>query len=189
MIRIVTMDRHPTVLAGVEAILRESSGLEHAGSAHDRFGLWPLLQRTHPDVVLLEHTGGDALELCLRLKHRPAAPRVVLHGGGEDDLVPAAFAGADAVLDRTAPVRELVEALRAPALPGIPVRLRARAAERLSPADRAIFSMRLAETPRADVAKVAGIHPSELHGRLASVAARLAGDTVHVPERRLSAVA
>ena len=73
------------VLAGVEAILRESPGLEHAGSAHDRF--------------------------------------------------------------------------------------------------------RLAETPRADIAKVAGIHPSELHGRLASVAARLANDPVQVPERRLSAVA
>jgi len=189
MIRIVTMDRHPTVLAGVESILRGRPGLEHAGAARDRYGLWPLLQRTHPDVVLLEYTGGDALELCLRLEHRPAAPRVVLHGGGEDDLVAAAFAGAGAVLDRTAPERELIETLRSPALPGIPVRRRARAAERLVPADRAIFAMRLARTPRADIARVAGIHPSELHGRLAAVAARLAGAPAIDLGHRLSAVA
>ncbi len=137
MIRIATLDSHPTVLAGVEAILRDRFGLAHVGSAHDRYGLWPLLQRTHPDLVLLEHgPDADGLELCLRLKDRPSAPRVVLHGGGDAALVPAAFAGADALIDRSAPVRELVETLREPRLPELSARQRARAAERLDHADR-----------------------------------------------------
>ena len=182
MIRIVTMDRQPAVLAGVEAILRGRPGLTHAGSAADRYSLWPLLQRTHPDVALLD-ASGDGLELCLRLKDRLHAPRVVLHGAGDGDLVPAAFAGADAVLDRTAPARELVETLRDPRLPAIGARRRARAAEPLGPTDRAIFAMRLAGTPRADIAEVAGIHPSELHARLAAIVAQLAGKPA-VPDHR-----
>jgi DNA-binding NarL/FixJ family response regulator len=190
MIRIATLDSHPTVLAGVEAILHNRSGLVHVGSAHDRYGLWPLLQRTHPDVVLLEHgPDADGLELCLRLKDRPSAPRVVLHGGGDAVLASAAFAGADALIDRSATVRELVETLREPRLPELSARQRARAAERLDHADRAILAMRLAGTSRADIAKVARIHPSELPGRLAAVAAQLAGRNASSPERRLRAAA
>ena len=182
MIRIVTMDRHPLVHAGVEAVLRDRAGLAHAGSAADRYALWPLLQRTHPDVVLLE-AAGEGLDLCLRLKDRPSAPSVVLHGVGDGDLVPAAFAGADAVLARTAPVRELLETLRDPQLPELGPRRRSRAAEPLAPTDRAIFAMRLAGTSRADIAKVADLHPSELHGRLSAIAAQLAG-TAPAPDRQ-----
>ncbi len=195
MIRIATMDRHPTVLAGVEAILRDRPGLAHVGSASDRYGLWPLLQRTHPDVVLLEHSpGGDGLELCLRLKERDLAPRVALHCDGHEALVAASFAGADAVLDKAAPVRELVETLRAVAagghaMPEVALPVRSRAAERLAGADRAIFAMRMAGTSSPDIASVAGVRRSELHGRLASIAAQLAGRTVPVPDRHLRAVA
>jgi DNA-binding NarL/FixJ family response regulator len=194
MIRIATMDRHPTVLAGVEAILRDHPGLEHVGSATDRYSLWPLLQRTHPDVVLLEHApGGDGLELCLRLTERDLAPRVVLHGAG-GDVLPAAFAGADALLDKSAPVRELVETLRAVAagehvLAPVSLPSRSRAAGRLEGADRAVFAMRMAGTASPDIANVAGIHRCELHGRLAAIAAQLDGRAVPPPERHLSVVA
>lgn len=196
MIRIITVDPRPAVLAGVEAILRERPGIAHVGSAQDRYALWPLLQRTHPDVVLLDHTpGGDGLELCLRLTDRRLAPRVVLHV--EDTgpaLVPAAFAGADGLIGRTAPVRELVETLRevgagSSRLTELPLRLRSRAAERLAPADRAILAMRLAGTARADIAKVAGLHLSDLHGRLAAIAAQLAGQSTPDTGGRLRAVA
>jgi DNA-binding NarL/FixJ family response regulator len=191
MIRIATMDRHPTVLAGVDAILRDRPGLEHVGSASDRYGLWPLLQRTNPDVVLLEHSpGGDGLELCLRLAGRDLAPRVVLHGAGPDALVPATFAGADAVLDKTSPVRELIETLRAVAagehvMPDVALSLRSRAAEQLAGPDRAIFAMRMAGTSSPDIASVAGVRQCELHGRLASIAAQLGGHDAHAPDRRL----
>ena len=173
MIRIITVDPRPAVLAGVEAILRERPGIAHVGSAQDRYALWPLLQRTHPDVVLLdvqhdEDTG-------------PA-------------LVPAAFAGADGLIGRTAPVRELVETLRevgagSSRLTELPLRLRSRAAERLAPADRAILAMRLAGTARADIAKVAGLHLSDLPGRLAAIAAQLAGQSTPDTGGRLRAVA
>ena len=176
MIRIATMDRHPTTLAGVDAILRDRPGLEPVGSASDRYGLWPLLQRTHPDVILLEHSpGGDGLELCLRLKERDLAPRVVLHGA-------------------CAPVRELVETLRAVAagermMPPVPLPERSRAAARLDGADRAVFAMRMAGTSSPDIASVAGIHRSEVHGRLASIAAQLDGRAMPTRERQLSVAA
>jgi DNA-binding NarL/FixJ family response regulator len=194
------MDRHPLVHAGVEAVLRGRHGLAHAGSAGDRYALWPLLQRTHPDVVLLEHgPGSDGLELCLRLTGRANAPHVVLHGGaGGMAHVAAAFAGADALLDPEAPTRELVETLRAVGagerrLPELSLPTRTRAAATLAPGDRAVLAMRLAGASRADIAEVARLHPAELHGRLAAIAARLAGRTdpapVPVPARRLRAVA
>ena len=196
MIRIVTVDPRTAVLAGVEAILRDRPGLAHVGAAQDRYALWPLLQRTHPDVVLLDHTpGGDGLELCLRLTERRLAPRVVLHVEETGPaLVAAAFAGADALIGRSAPARELVETLReagagSSRLTELPLRLRLLAAERLSPADRAILAMRLAGTARADIAKVAGLRPSDLHGRLAAIAAQLAGQPTPDTGARLHAVA
>jgi DNA-binding NarL/FixJ family response regulator len=100
MIRVATVDRHPAVHAGLDAFLRAEPDLLHVGGAADRYELWPLLQRTHPDVVVLEHSAAvDGLSPCLRITGRPGAPRVLLFGTdlGRDVLVPATLAGARAI--------------------------------------------------------------------------------------------
>ena len=74
-------------------------------------------------------------------------------------------------------------------MPRLPLPLRSRAAARLDGADRAIFAMRMAGTSSHDIASVAGIHRSEVHGRLAAIAARLDGRPMPTRERHLSVVA
>jgi two-component system, NarL family, response regulator DesR len=99
---------------------------------------------------------------------------------GPEAVVPATLAGAGALLDKSAPPRELLEAIRAVAageraLPAIHPRLQSRAAARLSPRDRAIFAMHLARTPMADIATVVGLHASDARACLAGIVAALEG--------------
>ena len=188
MIRIATLDRHPAVRAGLDAILRAEHDLVHVGGAADRYELSPLLQRTHPDVVVLEHGAAvDGLGPCLRITSRPGAPRVLLFGTDleRDVLVPATLAGAGAIVDKGAPVPELVQALRTVAageelLPALPPGLQSRAAARLAPRQRAIFAMRLAGTPTADIASVAGLSKAEVRACVAAIVALLGGSPEHV---------
>jgi DNA-binding NarL/FixJ family response regulator len=114
MIRVATVDRHPAVLAGVQAILRDQPDLVPVGAAIDRYQLWPLLHRTRPDVVLLDHPPGNhGLELCLRITVRPAAPRVVLFAHQPPGDRPGDAGRAHAILDKATPLRQLLEAIRA----------------------------------------------------------------------------
>jgi DNA-binding NarL/FixJ family response regulator len=101
MIRIATFDRHPTVHAGVEAIVGAQPGVLHVGSAADRHELMRLLASERPDVVVLSHRPGrDGFELCLRIAAQPHAPRVLVFGAGMDaeTIVPATLAGAAAIV-------------------------------------------------------------------------------------------
>jgi DNA-binding NarL/FixJ family response regulator len=176
MIRVVVLDHHPATCAGVNAILHEHAGVIPVGAAADRQALWPLLYRTDPDVVVL-----DDLRLCLAVRARHPQARVVLHaaGAGFDLIVPAAFAGAHALVDKTCAPQELVAAVRGEhALPVITPRLQRRAAERLGGTDRAILAMRLARTPDREIAATVGLDPRALAARNAAIAGALSGAPV-----------
>jgi DNA-binding NarL/FixJ family response regulator len=167
MIRVAILDPHPAMRTGVEAILREAPGIVPVGAAADRHELWPLLYRTDPDVVL-----ADQLQLCLRVRARHPRARVVLYaaGAGFDMIVPAAFAGAAAIVDKASGTPELLAAIRGErGLPAITPRLQRRAAERLGGTDRAILAMRLAGTPDRDIAATVGMPRDELSGRIAAI--------------------
>jgi DNA-binding NarL/FixJ family response regulator len=171
MIRVAILDPHPAMRAGVEAILREAPGIVPVGAAADRHQLWPLLYRTDPDVVLV-----DQLQLCLTVRARHPRARVVLYatGLGLDAIVPAAFVGAAAIVDKASGTHELLAAIRGErGLPTITPRLQRRAAERLGGTDRAIFAMRLAGTRDRDIAATVGMPRRELNGRIAAIAAAL----------------
>src|ERR671932_1022345 len=92
-VHVAVLDRHPVARAGFDAILRAQPGLALAGAVADEHALWPLLYRARPEVVLLEHdpAAGANLALCLRIKARTLAPRVVLCAAevGTERIVPA----------------------------------------------------------------------------------------------------
>ena len=195
MIRIAILDRRPVVRAGLEATLVAQPGLASAGAAADRRDLWPLLYRTRPDIVLLEHgpRASDALGVCLRIKTQLPAPGVLLctTGAGDELIVPATLAGADAIVDTGGDLRELVHAIRVVGgggrvMPAVTPRLQARAAARLGPHDRAIFAMRLGGTSPADIAATVGLAPRRLAGRVQAIVAMLGGgdDAVPLPAGR-----
>jgi DNA-binding NarL/FixJ family response regulator len=167
MIRVAIHDPHPAVRAGLEAILPPD--LAPVGTAADRHELWPLLYRTDPDAVLIgAPKTTDALRLCLQVRTRFHA-RVVVYApdAGIDTIVPAAFAGAHAVVDTAAPIAELLQALRSPhpLRPPLTPRLQRRTAERLSPVDRAILAMTLAGTPPGEIATTVGLDGAALAAR------------------------
>jgi DNA-binding NarL/FixJ family response regulator len=176
MIRVVVLDHHPSTCAGVNAILHEHAGVVPVGVAADRRALWPLLYRTDPDVVVL-----DDLRLCLAVRARHPKARVVLHAAdaGFAMVVPAAFAGAHALVDKRCSPAELVAAIRAEnGLPVITPRLQRHAAAQLDPTDRAILAMRLAGTPDREIAATVGMDPRALGARNAHIVDLLSGRAV-----------
>jgi DNA-binding NarL/FixJ family response regulator len=167
MIRVAILDHHPAMRAGLDAILGHAVGVAAVGAAADGRALWPLLYRSDPDVVLL-----DDLRACLAVRARYPHMRLVVYAAAP--VVVAAFAGADAVVDKAAGVGELLAALRGerPLGPITPLAQR-RAAARLDGTDRAILAMRLAGTPDREIAATVGLPRAALAARYAEILATL----------------
>ena len=111
--------------------------------------------------------------MCRRIKSDALAPKVVLYSAyaGGALAIPAALAGADSVIGKGIPARELFEVIRGVVdgervLPPIPREQFVEASERLSPEDLPILGMLLDQTPHPEVAEVLGIESSELASRI-----------------------
>jgi len=116
VIRVLVVDDHPMVRAGLEAMLRAEPGLVPVGGAAHALGLWRALRGTRADVVVLDHhlPGEDGLVVCRALRREPAAPAVVMYTmAATETLRDAARAsGAAAVVDKAADPDELFDAIR-----------------------------------------------------------------------------
>jgi len=117
MIRIVIVDDHPALRAGLHTVIDSEPGLVFAGeSSGSEESLWPLLRSVRPDVVLLDYhlPKGDGLQLCYRITRERPAPRVAIFSAyaGPELLVAARLAGAAALLGKGMGARELFEAIR-----------------------------------------------------------------------------
>ena len=176
MIRVAIVDDHHAVRLGLHTALRGEPGLLPVGCAGSAAELAPLLYRTQPDVVLLDYRlpGDDGLTVCRELKAQALAPRVLLYSAFADDAltVPAIVAGADALLDKGVPARELFEAIRrvhagATMLPPISAAQLAAAGSALEPDDLPILGMLIDRTPARDIAGVLGLDLVALRERIA----------------------
>lgn len=117
MIRIVVVDDHPALRAGLRTVIASEPGLVFAGeSSGSEESLWPLLRSVRPDVILLDYhlPKGDGLQLCYRIKRDRPSPRVALFSAyaSPELVVPARLAQADALLGKGIGARELFEAIR-----------------------------------------------------------------------------
>jgi DNA-binding NarL/FixJ family response regulator len=116
MIRVLVVDDHPVLRAGLEAVLRAEPGFVCVGTAGDGHELVAMLRRTRPDIVLLDWRLGDedGVTLCRMLRAEAAPPEVVLYTANADSdlLVAAEAAGANAVVEKGANIDELFDALR-----------------------------------------------------------------------------
>jgi DNA-binding NarL/FixJ family response regulator len=116
MIRVLVVDDHPVLRAGLEAVLRAEPGFRCVGGAEDGATMWVLLRRTRPDVVVLDHRLGDedGIELCRALRAEPEAPSVLLYTA--DPNMPlerlALEAGASGLIDKAIDVGALFDAIR-----------------------------------------------------------------------------
>jgi DNA-binding NarL/FixJ family response regulator len=116
VIRLLVVDDHPVVRAGMVAVLGEESDFEVVGEAANGAEALGLVPRLHPDVVLMDLRMPvmDGAEATARITAEPGAPQVlVLTTYDTDaDIVRAVEAGARGYLLKDAPTGVLADAIR-----------------------------------------------------------------------------
>jgi DNA-binding NarL/FixJ family response regulator len=149
VIRVLFVSDHPAIGAGLARVIDSEPGL---GADVAEPGAEPLstLPANWADVVLLDASLArhDAFEVCHLLKQLAVPRRVALYSdrSGEDAGLAAWVAGADALINKSAPVPVLFEQLRLVAragrvLPSPSARALTSAARDLDAAERVVFGM------------------------------------------------
>jgi DNA-binding NarL/FixJ family response regulator len=185
VIRILLVDDHPAMRTGLTAVLRAEPGLVALDAVESPDDLDRALKRTRPDVVLLDYhlPREDGLVVCRQLKRSLLPPAVLIYSAYADAqlVVPALLAGADGLLNKSAPAKELYDAIRTVArgekvLPPVARELYEAAAEKLDPEDLPILGMAVEGTSPADMAESLRIDGKELHARIDRMLSRLRVD-------------
>jgi DNA-binding NarL/FixJ family response regulator len=117
MIRVLVVDDHPVLRAGLEAVLRAEPGFRCVGGAENGCEMWTLLRQGRPDVVVLDHRLGDedGIELCQEIRAADrGAPAVLLYTADPSAAVERAAraAGAHGIVDKAVDVGVLFDAIR-----------------------------------------------------------------------------
>ncbi len=183
MIRVVVIDDHPALRAGLHTVLDAEPGLVFAGESDgDEESVWPLLNRTTPDLALLDYhlPHGDGLQLCYRIKQRVPAPKVIIFSAyaGPALALPAALAKADGILDKGVPARDLFEAIRLVnrgerLVEPVSRTVRHDAEKRLDPDDLPLLAMLLDGTPEREIAAVLRRDARDVHHAVQRILSRL----------------
>jgi len=175
IVRAVIVDDHPAMRAGMATVLSSAPDVEASGQAGSGAELWPIIERTAPDLVLTDWhlPGDDGLVLCHRIKRRYPYIRVILFSAYADEwlIVPALLAQADALLAKRAQAATLFETVRGVMRDGPPdvevsPDLRERAMSVLPPEDVGIAGMLLLRTPLREIAQRSGLGSLDLSERV-----------------------
>jgi DNA-binding NarL/FixJ family response regulator len=183
--RVVLVEDHPVVSAGVERLLRAEPDLEVAGVAIGCAEATPLAALLRPDTTIVDMhlPDGNGIRLTQELLDRKLTRSVVVYTAFADDLVSLAalISGAAAVVSKGGLGDELVDAVRAAARggsvrPKISIDGLVEAAGRLHPDDIPILGMLVHGTSPADIGEVLGVHERELAGRRRRMLQALLGE-------------
>jgi DNA-binding NarL/FixJ family response regulator len=119
VIRVLAVDDHPMVRAGLRAMLAGAAGIEVVAEASSAAEAVAAARAHQPDVVLMDlrMPGGDGVHAtALVLKERPGCRVVIVTTfDNEADIVRALEAGASGYVLKDAARDELVRAIRAAA--------------------------------------------------------------------------
>jgi len=115
--RLVLVDDHPVVRAGLRALLAGQPDLEVVGEAADAPAAEEVVRRTRPDLVLMDLNlgsgpGGVAVTATLRALPYPPQVLILTTYDTEADILAAVDAGAAGYLLKDAPPAELYRAVR-----------------------------------------------------------------------------
>ena len=118
-IRVLIVDDHPVVRAGIEGMLASQADLEIVGQAADGASAIDLCAEQHPAVVLMDlrMAGMDGVTATRAIKSRfPAIQVLVLTTYDSDaDILRAIEAGATGYLLKDTPREQLFQAIRSAA--------------------------------------------------------------------------
>ncbi len=182
MIRVAIVDDHYAIRIGLTAALQGEVGIEPVGTASNAAELAPLLYSTNPDVIIVDYRlpDVDGLTLCNQIKREALAPAVLIHSAFADDwlVIPALVAGADGIVHKGAPGRELAESIRTvasgrKALPGLDPELLAASSELLDTEDLPLLGMLVHGTSTAEIVQTLDMSQTELRERQERMVAAL----------------
>jgi DNA-binding NarL/FixJ family response regulator len=181
-VRVLVVDDHPALRAGLEGLLAVEPDLQCVGTIDGITGLEEMVRREHPHVVLLDYALGsdDGLTTCFRIKQRADPPAVVLYSAYVDDVfaVPAAMAQADAIVSKSAPAGELLSIVRRVSRgwsqrPQMEPDVMEAASARLLTEDLPIAAMLMNATPVPEIAGVLDMPVADVRSRALRIIGRL----------------
>jgi two-component system, NarL family, response regulator NreC len=116
-IRVLLVDDHAMVREGLAALLSDQPGIEVVGQCADGLGVMDEIQRSNPDVLVLDISlpGLNGLDLCRELARKGDAPVVLLLTMHKDEeyVLRALDCGAQGYLIKDSVVDKLSEAIQA----------------------------------------------------------------------------
>jgi DNA-binding NarL/FixJ family response regulator len=186
-IRVMLVDDHPVVRVGLRGMLAAADDLEVVGEAGSGQEALVLTATLRPDVVLMDlrMPGSDGVTATARIGERfPQVRVLVLTTYDTDaDILPAIEAGAAGYLLKDTPVAALAEAIRAAArgetvlasqvAARLLTRLRAPAAEQLTPREVEVLSLVAQGLSNVEIGRVLRIGEATVKTHLLRAFAKL----------------
>ncbi|WP_217178691.1 response regulator transcription factor [Streptomyces sp. AC495_CC817] len=190
-LRLVLVDDHPVVRAGLRALIESSDDLQVVGEAGDAADAVAVVAAERPDVVLMDLSLGDGvggIEATRRIAALDPAPAVLVLTtyDTESDILRALDAGARGYLLKDVPPADLFSGIRAvakgePALaPSVTTVLMRRASSpepRMTEREVEVLELLADGLGNRDLAKTLFVSEATVKSHLSHIYAKLGVDT------------
>jgi DNA-binding NarL/FixJ family response regulator len=182
VIRVVLVSDHPAIRAGLAQVIDSEPGMRAELAEPASVASAP--PGSDADVVLVDAplSRHDAFGVCHGLKQLASPRRVAVYTdrAREDVALAAWVAGADALIEKTAPPAVLFEQLRMVArggrvLSSPSARALTTAARELDAAERVVFGMCVYGVPLEEISRTLRRDPLEVEGTVRELIRRLGG--------------
>lgn len=190
-LRLVLVDDHPVVRAGVRALIESRDDLQVVGEASGALEAVRVVERERPDVVLMDLSLGDGvggIEATARLRALEPAPAVLVLTtyDSESDILRAVDAGAGGYLLKDAPPEQLFAGIRAvargepalaPSVAGVLMRRAASPEPRVTEREVEVLELLADGLGNREMAKSLFVSEATVKSHLSHIYAKLGVDT------------
>jgi DNA-binding NarL/FixJ family response regulator len=181
-LRLLLVDDHPAVRRGLRGLLEDQPGFAVVASVESAEEAMLIAPRTRLDLAVVDYElgGRNGLWLSRKLKRLNDPPRVLIYSAYSDRLLAAAAvaAEADGLVSKSGLGSNLTDAIRRVAdgqlvLPVVPWELSEVIRRRLDDQEQAIYGMRVAGIPLAEIAQMLDTPLPEMQAALAEMLRKL----------------